>query len=67
MKDGISQQEMAQGINSRGHQEASEQPGFIYSICLNRTLRALPLPLQVYFLTMTELKMTSAGEKVKRK
>lgn len=65
MKDGISQQEMAQGINSRGHQEASEQPGFIYSICPNRTLRALPL--QVYFLTMTELKMTSAGEKVKRK
>lgn len=56
---------MAQVINNRGHQEASEQPGFIYSICPNWILRALPLPLQVYFLTMTELKIPQLVKKWK--
>jgi len=35
VKDRISQQEMAQGTNNRGHQEASEELGVICSIYLN--------------------------------
>ena len=57
MKDRISQQEMAQSINNRGQQEASEELRLIYSIYLNRITWTLPLTLQVYFLTMKELKI----------